>query len=814
MIRAAVIILGIFTANLLSAAVIEEVVVTAQKREESLQDVGIAITTFSGDQMKALNIVRSTDIVAFTPGVSLTGVSGGQTQQFTMRGVTQSDFFDLAEAPNAIYIDDTYLAGAQSHLFAQYDMERVEILKGPQGTLFGRNATGGLVHFITSKPTDEFEAYGDISYGRFDSVRFEGAVSGALSDNVKARVSGFYRRHDGIYNNVYDPAVHSPSAYGFNPDIITIPLTAGPAATLPLGASPVGQSDLWTDDQFGVRGQLVLEPNDDVEIHLRADYSKQKPSSGPWQNVATVGEVDAQGRLVNTHFSNSTTNPNACEQLVPGTTTCAPGSPFDLDVLNNTRPSPDSDFFGYRDPDGNGRMIATDHAASDFDTHEVFNIGATLKWDLGWARLVSISAYSEQDKVQTLDVDSGPAPQFIVNNFSTVDWFTQELRIEGEADRYRWIIGAYYLNIDGEAAQNLEDSLGGLNPFGALVATTLFLDASMNADLETDSYSFFGQLDYDVTDNLTLSLGLRGIQEEKDFVYTSNLYVNTDNTTIQSLRTGDVPVAPFLADHTEDTSDFIWSGKAGLEYAPSDDLLLYFSFNRGVKAGSCNAPLLTFLTPDQSCYDEEVLLAYEIGAKSTFLDGRARLNVAAYYYDYSDYQAFQFIGTSGAVFNADAEYYGGEVELQVNPVDNLELMFGLGLIDAEVKDIAVAQGIVRDVEPGYSPETEFNALGRYTLPNSVAGGSLAMQVHGNYASSSFNNINNFRTHKMDSYWVGNANLTWVSADERWTVSGFIDNFSDTRNHLFGLELSTVAGYDAQGFGMPRTYGIRVRHDYF
>jgi len=807
-------LLGAFVSADVLSSTLEEVVVTAQKREESIQDVGIAITAFSGKQLNAYNITKSTDIAAFTPGVSLTGVSGGQTQQFTMRGVTQSDFFDLAEGPNAVYIDEAYLAGAQSQLFAQYDMNRVEILKGPQGTLFGRNATGGLVHYITNKPTEEFEAYGDISYGRFDTVRFEGAVSGALSDTVKARVSAFYRNHNAIYDNVYDPAIHSPSANGFNPDIITTPLTAGPPVTVPLSGSSVGQDDLWTDDQFGVRGQLLVKLNDDVEIHLRADYAEQEPSSGPWQSKATVGEVDAMGRLVNTKFSNGATNPNSCEQLVPGTTTCAPGSPFDLDVLNNTRPSPNSDFFGYTDPDGSGRKIATDHAASDFDSHEVLNIGATLKWDIDWATLVSVTSYSEQDKRQTLDVDSGPAPQFTVNNFSEIEWFSQELRLEGEADRYRWIMGAYYLDIDGIAAQNLADVLGGLNPFGASVSTTTFLDASLDADLETESYSFFGQIDYDLTERLTLSVGLRGIQEEKDFVYTSNLFINTDDTSIQSLRTGDVPIGSFLADHTESTDDFLWSGKVGLEYAYSDDTLFYFTMNRGVKAGSCNAPLLSFITPEQSCYDEEVLHAYEVGFKTSLMDGRARLNATAYYYDYSDYQAFQFVGTSGVVINADAEYYGGEIELFVNPVDNLDLIFGLSLLNATVEDIEVATGIARDVEPSYAPEMQFNALARYTWYEVIAGGSLAFQVHGNYVSESFNNINNFDTHKMESYWLGNANLTWASADEHWTVSAFVDNVGDVRNQMFGLELSTVTGSDAQGFGLPRIYGLRVRYNYF
>ena len=177
---------------------LEEVIVTAQKREESIQDVGIAITAFSGEQLDALGITDSVAIAEFTPGVHISGNNAGYTQQFTIRGATQNDFNDLAEAPNAVYIDEAYQAAGQAQLFSQFDMERVELLKGPQGTLFGRNATGGLVHYVTNKPTDEFEGYGDIQYGRYDTVRFEGAVGGPLAEGIKARISGFYRSHDPI----------------------------------------------------------------------------------------------------------------------------------------------------------------------------------------------------------------------------------------------------------------------------------------------------------------------------------------------------------------------------------------------------------------------------------------------------------------------------------------------------------------------------------------------------------------------------------------------------------------------------------------
>ena len=800
---------------------LEEVIVTAQKREESIQDVGIAITAFSGEQLDALGITDSTAIAEFTPGMHMSGNNAGYTQQFTIRGATQNDFNDLAEAPNAVYVDEAYQAAGQAQLFSQFDMERVEILKGPQGTLFGRNATGGLVHYVTKKPTDEFEGYGDIQYGRYDTVRFEGAVSGALAEGIKARVSGFYRSNDPILKNVFQP---HEVAQGYGPWV---------GNTGPLNGSMDGQADLWSEDSYSIRGQLLLEPSEDVDIEFKVQYAERQTSSGPYQNVATISEVDAKGRVVNTLFSNAQTNPNSCEQLIVGTTDCVPGgSALDLD-FDDFRPGPDTDFFGYKDPDGTeGLTMSTDHALSDYDTYQTWSVTGKVSIDFDFATLVAVLNYSDQDKDTSLDVDAGPGPQFIVTGDSIIDWYTQEIRLEGDTDKYRWIFGTYLMSIDAEFSQNLSDTIGGINTFATLfggfagnpAAFGQFWDTSFDAFLKTKSFSLFGQVDYDLTEQLMFSLGARGIWEKKDYEFNSNFFINTRDATVEGLRSGDTPLGPTpFPYHEEETDDFLWSGRVGLQYAHNDDLMLYANFNRGVKAGSCNSPLLTFLFPEEYCYDEEILLAYEVGFKSTLMDGRARVNGSFYYYDYSDYQVFQFIGTSGAVYNSDAEYYGGEVEIFANPVDNLDMIFGIAYIDPTVKDVSIAASfepdgslsrVIRDVEPSFTPEVQFNALGRYSWPLTGVGGSLALQVDGNYASSAFHNINNFDSHYMKSYWRGNASLSWYSADERIEVTGFIDNFSDSRNQNIGFELAAICGCDEQSFGWPRTYGIKLRYNYF
>ena len=269
--------------NLVSAqsSLLEEVIVTAQKREQSMQDVPISITAFSGNQLQDLGIVNNTELARWTPGVSMSGSGGGDQQQFSIRGATQNDFSDQSEAPNAVYVDEVYQAMQQAQLFATYDMARVEILKGPQGTLFGRNATGGLVHFVTNKPTQEFDAFADVTYGSFDQIRTEAAVGGALSDTISGRISGVYNSHDAILNNTFT-----------NADLPAVP---GALAAFGRTGFAVDQDQLrdpWEEETYSLRGQLLFEPNEDVEFLLKGQFANQKFAGPGYQSVPTVAFLD------------------------------------------------------------------------------------------------------------------------------------------------------------------------------------------------------------------------------------------------------------------------------------------------------------------------------------------------------------------------------------------------------------------------------------------------------------------------------------------------------------------------------------------
>ncbi len=785
-----------------AAADFEEMIVTAQKREESVQDVGITITAFSAEQMETFGFTNSMEIAAFTPGMYVSGDNAGQTSQFTIRGVTQNDVADLHEGPNAVYVDEAYVATSQGQLFANFDMERVEVLKGPQGTLFGRNATGGLVHFITARPTAAFESYADAAYGSYDSVRFEGAVSGPLSAAARGRLAGFFNRFGPIWENVFPDQL--PSGYQ---------------------GSEAGAADVWELDQFALRGQLEMDLGAAARLWLKGHYAERNPGSGAYQSIPTVAYVDdtdgdgAVDDLLDTRFADDVRT--TCEQVHFRTGACV-ASTLDQDG-NDQRPGPVTDFFGYDDRDGEGPTTSTDHVVSDYNRIRTYGFTASLGWELdNGVALTSISSYSEQDKRHSLDVDGGPAPQFLVVNESAHNWFTQELRLHGALERLEWVAGLYYLSINAEYNAALTDTRGGLNVFGAgphpfgADNPNLNADAGVTSRLKTDSYSVFGQVDLRTADRLTLIAGARLVQEEKEFSYTNRLYENLDDRTVDNhtepitLSTGGIE---FFPPHDETPSSTLWSAKLGLNYAAANDLLLYATLNRGVKAGSCNAPFLTLLAPEQYCYADEVLLAYEAGFKATLPAGGIRINGAAFYYDYNDYQAYQFIGTSGAILNADAEYYGAELDLAAAPLENLTLALGASWTHARIHDLEVAADVTRDVKPAFTPDWQASGLARYAWPAALQGGDLALQLDFSYASAAFFNINNFGTHKMDGYAVGNARLDWSSPDGRLELQLFVNNLADARYQTVGFELSTICGCDERAYGLPRWFGGRIRYNF-
>ena len=730
---------------------LEEVIVTAQKREQSLQEVGIAVTAFTGDQLKELGVVNSTDVAAMTPGLNYTIPNAESSQiNFFLRGVGLNDFADANENPVAVYVDEIYRPAMGGLSFQLFDVDRVEVLRGPQGSLFGRNTTGGLVHYITRRPTQELDGYLDVAGGSFNEVKLEGAIGGGLGDSAAGRLSVARHKHDGYTEN-----------------------RAGP--------------DYNETDAIAVRGQLAFTPADGFDALINAYYSDNDAAVGAWQHQAT--KFDANGDSV---------------PLGPGEQTITVDCNADgMSGAADMRPVPGADCFGYRDPDD-------DPHAGDYDREgrvavETAGAALTLNWSLNDnVTLTSITGLQNVDRLQSEDTEAGPFPLVMPTFRAETETFTQEVRVAGESERFRWLAGLYYFDnkVDGHYSLDL------LN--------LDFLNFEAYFTQNTQSIALFGQVEFELNADWTLILGMRGGWEEKEMDYlnedTSGFLTNVIGLPSSVAFDFDADSVGDLA--KRDTGSF--SGKLEIDWRPREGLLAYGSISRGVKSPGFNVGFLdsnlifASNTAETIPYDEETLTSYEAGFKSSFAGGRARLNGSAFYYDYSDFQTFRFELLNQVIFNADAEMLGAELELQASPAQGWDFILGLAVLDPEAKGIPSPLGGAFDRTLVAAPKLSATALVRYEWP--ALGGKLAVQAWGSYQSSVYYDIQNVSVSKQDGYGLGNLRLSYSDAAERWEVAAFVHNITDKEYLSYTFDFTGTFGFNQQAYGKPRWAGVSFRYN--
>ena len=771
-----------------------EIVVTAQKRSQNVQNVGIAVTAYSGDQLRELGVREATDIATVTPGVHISGNLAGQNTQLTIRGVTQNDYNDIVEAPNAAYLDEGYIAVAQGQTFALFDLERVEVLKGPQGTLFGRNATGGLIHYISNKPSlTETKGFVDLGYSIFDSpdnpsgFRAEAAIGGPVSSKIGVRAAILWNQRDALLRNRYPLG-----AVGGSP---------GPGAGANLG----------DDDTLAGRLTVLAAPTERLRALLSFNGARSRLSTGAYQNKPTIGIFNAAGELIDV------------KNVAPGETRAsigANGQDFGSDVGNTGhfgapfgRLAPGGDFFGYIDPDGKGFLTSSDFAFKNQGHVRTLGVNLDVTYDLNdKVQLTYVGDYKKFNKLLFIDVDSGPGNQ--AANYAAVDSYTvtQELRLAGKSQDFNWVAGFYYLHIDTKSQNGLKF------PIGSVVPGAPF-DVASDAHLKTDSYSAFGQAEWRFAPRFTFIAGARVIQEQKDYVFSQNLYFTQDSRQIEVGTP--VPIGPLYTDagvpvpFKDKRGETLWAGKLQLEFHPVEKLLLYAGINRGVKAGSYNAQLAGGLPAPPSFipYKAEVLLTYEGGFKYTFPDGHTRFNAAAFYYDYSGYQSFLFTGVSGYVINADARTYGGEATLSTSPIRGLDLSASVSSFNAKVKNVPLRIGgpIIRDVKPTYAPEFQTNFIARYQWAG--LGGTLAVQGDAQTSSSFYYNLRNFTADRYDAYVVANMGFSWTDARSALRLGVDVRNLTDERVGIQGFDLAGLCGCNEVSYKPPRSLLFSARYSF-
>ncbi|MDE2410725.1 MAG: TonB-dependent receptor [Sphingomonadales bacterium] len=764
-----------------------DIVVTAQRRSQSRQDVGIAIAAYGALQLKALNVQSSVDIARLTPGVSLSSNVGGQNSQFSIRGVTQNDFNDAIEAPVAVYVDDGYIPNMQGQTFGLFDLQRVEVLKGPQGTLFGRNATGGLVQYVVNKPGDQLDAYVNAQYGRYNQVKVDGAIGGPLTDTLSARASFFYNRNDATLKNVYPAG----AAGG-------VPVNLGRAP------SPCCQ-DEGNEDTLAGRLQLQFKPSSDLTIRLVGAVARQHLSTGPYQQEATVAVVDAAGNVVNSITAAPTETRTAIGPNGANFTGFAGSPPSRL---------AGADWFGFTAPDPAARTVSVGYAKSDANWTDSYNGALHIDYDFAGMHLVSISDFKSFDKSFVMDVAASPTSFVEYGTLAHTKSFSQELRLSGKSAGLEWTVGGYYLNVNAKASD------GFLAPAysifsGIFGAPTTGIQLINTFRLKTISASLFGQVEYEFVPAWKIIVGGRIIREHQEYDFASAATANLDPYMVNPVTAASslFTLQPSFNDKRTAT---LWTGKAQLEYHPSSSLLIYAGVNRGVKGGSYNAKLPDGTPPlpaAQIPYKPEVLLSYEGGFKITLPNGLGTFNASAYYYSYSDYQAFTFQNVSGVVQNRDARTYGAEVELALRPAEGLQVNLSASAFNAKVKNLQIAPGVFRDVRPSFAPRTQVAGRISYKLPMAVLGGSLTLNGDGSYTSGSYNNLQNFAAQWMPGYELFNASIAWKDKSERISVGAFVSNIGNKLYKVSGYDLSNLCGCSEEVYGKPRWWGLTLGYSF-
>ena len=603
-----------------------EIVVTAQKRAENIQDVPIAISAIGSAFIEARGITSIGDLGALAPNMKIERAPSNKTiSQISIRGSVTINPAVTWEPAVGLYLDGVYIAKAQGSIFDVADLERVEVLRGPQGTLYGRNALAGAVNLVTKKPTGELGGLGEFTYGNYNQMRGRAILNLPKAGIFSLKLSGQVQKRDGFIK------------IGPNPF---------PAAFL---ARPNSVSE--TNDVEGWSGmaQLRIEPSDDLTIDYAFDYSRfdQKP------DYAQLVRVNRNGDPRDIFDPKSPSYPFA-------------GAFFPLNLYTN----PDRQASGSID----GSPL--------FEKSRVYGHALTIAYDLGDATLKSITAYRNVEFSDSLDLDGSPLNVAFTQRFTKYDAFSQELQLIGSGlgDKLNYVLGGFFYKEKAE-------TLGPQSFFGG--GTRFQSDYGSH----TDAWAVSAQFDYALTDALKLTAGARYTHEKKDV--RRFLQVLADSTlppailplTVANIPYGGIPDATF--------NDF--SPAATLSYAITDDINVYGRYAQGFKSGGFNGESNVFVAPTAACptgaselcdpYRPEKVDSFEIGIKTSLLDRRLTLNLAAFTDKHKDIQLsiFQASGAASSTVRnaAQARIQGLELEFVARPLDAITLNGSFAVLDAK-----------------------------------------------------------------------------------------------------------------------------------
>lgn len=762
---AAIIDVPLVVAQETGAALLEEIVVTARKREESLQDAPISISAFTADALEFRGVYDISQIASYTPNMEFDFAAPiSQTSAAAavyIRGIGELDWALPVDPGVGIYLDGVYIARSIGGIMEVMEVEQIEVLKGPQGTLFGRNTIGGAISITSKKPHDEKEARVTLTTGsdeRFDAKLY---VNQPLSDNLFMNGTVTRRSRDGYVENL------SPSA-----------------------------PDLGDDDVWAARGALRWTPSDDLEFMLSADWTREREAPAPHVLIAAQ----------ETAFQ-----PIVYHGGVPGVVKFdPPSSPVCLDPTNPARLTDPTcynnqwvagPFATYsthtsNNPVTNAAAGRPTEAVAELD---LWGIAFNATWDISDSLTVkSITSYRDLEGFWTRDADHSPLALYTLPNSYEQDQFTQELQLLGTAfdNRLNWILGLYYFEEQGAHTDIFE---------GAGFAI------SSGGTVDNDSIAAFGQGTYDITEKLSMTLGVRWTEENKR--YTAVSVVEQD--TLFGFPVG----ALVLPDTQAKISATELVPYVNLAYRWTEEFMTYATYTEGFKGGGFTQRVFPPL-PATPSFKPEFVDSYEVGMKSTWLNNRLRLNAAVFHTDYSDLQVNTISGPVGAVIRenaAKAEITGFEAELNLVPDEHWLIDAGLGYLDANYKRFeaeAIAAGLNTDLEFVNTPEwtASIGASYRYQLTENWV---MVPRVDWSYRSKVYNGPFNAPEITQPGYSLVHAGIRFQTTDNKWAVTVRGTNLTDETYLVTGIgALDGFVGFAEGVYGRPREWELSVSYQFY
>ena len=727
------------------ATALDEIVVTAQKRSENLQDVPVAVTALTADQLKDQRVNDVLALSGLSPGLQIKTDDNAANPRIFIRGIGVNDFNPSTASAVGVYVDGVYVASPLAQMAGFYDLQQVEVLRGPQGTLYGRNTTGGAINVTTKKPTSTPQGDLAVDYGRFDTLNVQAGFGGPLAGDALAfRIAGLYDKSDGYTLNR---------------------LTGNKGNDA---------------ERKAVRAALRYTPDSKLTVDLSASYSK-----------ATGGSILTYNRslVAQTAEAASTATPDPTFGYI----FCKPEYYTSGQCTN---------VAGYANTSSN--KYEGDYRFEGKDIVKLFGATSAISYDFGGVTLYSITGYQKAKRDDYEETDANPISIFDARYIAEQDTTSQEFRLQSNGETpLRWVFGVYGArdNLDNNSHYNVLEVLRVPDP----VNNPTGMDPANSVGVfgwplhqKTTSYAAFGQADYDLTPKLTLTGGLRWSQDKKTFHYVSDV---------------DYGLLTLFEYDNEKTFSSI-SGRVGLRYAISDGANVYATYNRGTKSGGFFSGQTT--DPDDlGPYRDETVNAYEMGAKSEFLDRRLRVNVSAFYYDYKDLQVYTVIQRNGLPVQlftnaSKARVYGGEAEVEARPMTGLSLTLGASLLSAEYKDFqSLGDDYSGNTLPS-APKTSLNGAARYEHP--LGAGDLITQLDFTYRSKVYYDTANTERLSDKARAFVNGQVGWAFGDGRYELGVWGKNLADTTN-ISDITPLAAFGFDVFSMGPPRTYGVYFRAKY-